>query len=246
MFLASVQYLWNLYLWSLPATLRVALLVAALAGISGCGRIPRALHRGPPPEPIFLDNPLLVPAADADFVWDQVVDSIDDFFKIDREERLKVIGGSVTEGRLETFPITGATYFEPWKGDSAPGFERLHSTFQSIRRRASARVTPAKEGFYVEIIVTKELEDLYQPEQATVGGSTLRHDGSVVRTEARPGAGPATLGWIALGRDMALEQRLLSDIYGRISGGVSPPGAAEHIEQFRPEELPLPQRASQP
>jgi len=185
--------------------------------IAGCGRLP-LLNREPPPLPVFLDNPLLMPTGDADFLWDQLVDSIDDFFPIDREDRLKVIGDNVTEGRLETFHITGATYLEPWRGDSAPGYERLQSTFQSIRRRATARVTLGQGGYLVEIIVTKELEDLYQPEQATVGGSTLRHDGSVVRTEVRPGSGPATLGWIALGRDVQLEQRLLSDVYARVAG----------------------------
>ena len=222
---------------------RLALLLLWLPLLTaGCAKLPFPLgfpkhNAGPsgPPLPVFLENPLFIPAADADFLWDQLVDSVDDFFKIDREERLKVIGGNITEGRLSTFPITGATYFEPWRGDSAPGFERLHSTFQSTRRRASARVTPARGGYYVEIVVTKELEDLYQPEQATVGGSTLRHDGSVVRTEPRPGGGPATLGWMALGRDRALEQRLLSDIHARVVGDMPAPTI-----MAEPEELPLP------
>jgi len=194
------------------------LLLVLVTLFAGCGRLPFMRH--PPPMPVFLDNPLLMPTNDPDFLWDQLVDALDNYFRIDREERLKIIGDNVTEGRLETFPVTGATYLEPWRGDSAPGYERLQSTLQSIRRRASARVTPGQGGYLVEIIVTKELEDLYQPEQATVGGSTLRHDGSVVRTEARPGGGPATLGWIAIGRDVALEQKLLSDLYARVNGAL--------------------------
>jgi len=211
-------------------------LILSTVTLVGCGRLP-LLHHDPPPLPVFLDNPLLMPTTNSDFLWDQLADAIDDFFPIDREDRVKTIGGNVTEGRLETFYITGATYLEPWRGDSAPGYERLQSTFQSIRRRASARVTPGQGGYFVEIIVTKELEDLYQPEQATVGGSTLRHDGSVVRTEVRPGSGPATLGWISLGRDIQLEQRLLSDIYARVAGALPAAPALKANE----EELPAPE-----
>jgi hypothetical protein len=219
----------------IPNQLLLTLMLATSA-VAGCAPL-QFLHPEPPPMPVFLDNPLLIPTSDADFLWDQLVDSVDDFFPIDREDRLKVIGGNVTEGRLESFHITGGTYFEPWRGDSAPGYERLQSTFQSIRRRATVRVTPGQGGYLVEIIVTKELEDLYQPEQATVGGSTLRHDGSVVRTAVRPGSGSATLGWIALGRDIQLEQRLLSDIYGRVAGALpAAPVVKSNVGELPPPE----------
>jgi hypothetical protein len=194
-------------------------LCVLLAGLAapGCGRFAR---HSAPPIPVFLENPLLVMAPDPDFVWDQVVDAVDDFFKIEREERLRIIGGVLTEGRLDTFPTIGSTYFEPWRGDSTPGYERLHSTLQTIRRKATIRVTPAAGGYAVEVVVLKEVEDLYQPEQATVGGATLRHDGSVVRTEPRPGTAPKDLGWISLGRDTSLEQQILADIQSRL--GVNP------------------------
>ncbi len=211
---------------SAPARPRWWLLasVGCLA-LTGCGLF-ASHHHGPPPEvtgPVLLENPLLVPMTDVDFVWDQVVDAIDDHFRIQREERLRLVGNVLNEGRLETFPTIGSTLFEPWKNDSSRGFERWQSTLQSIQRRASARVTPAAGGLQIEVIVGKELEDLYQPEHATVGGTTLRYDGSVVRAEAGRSAGPVSLGWIPLGRDVQLEQRLLLDIQARVVDAGLPP-----------------------
>lgn len=179
-----------------------------------------------PPGALVYDNPMFVPATDIDFLWDQVVDAIDDYFKVSREERLRLTGNILTEGRLETFPTIGATYLEPWRRDSTPGFERWQSTFQTIRRTATARVTPAKGGYLIEVLVAKELEDLYQPEQSTVGGATLRHDGSLVRTDVRRARGPTVLGWIPLGRDTALEQRILADIRARLGLQHMPPTAS--------------------
>jgi hypothetical protein len=170
-------------------------------------------HHGPP---LIVENPLFIPVSDPDFVWDQVVDAVDDFFRVEREERARVVGDVLTEGRLSTYPTVGSTYLEPWRGDSTPGYERLHSTLQSIRREATVRVTPAAGGFFVEVIVIKELEDVFQPENSTVGGSALRHDGSVVRAEARVRGGPATLGWIPQGRDVSLEQTILADLQARL------------------------------
>lgn len=201
----------------------IALLVCCHGGFSGCTS-PLTGHTGwfghhhahhqPVPQ---LPNPLYIPVTNADFVWDQLVDATDDYFKIEREDRVRVVGDIVTEGTLTTFPAMGATCLEPWRGDSTHGFERLHSTLQTIRRYAIGRVMPAGEGYYVEVIVAKELEDLFQPQHATVGGTSLRHDGSIVRQQARPRGGAVSLGWIPLGRDVELEQRILVDLQARLA-----------------------------
>lgn len=165
----------------------------------------------------FLPNPLTVTAIDQEFLWKQIVDTVDDYFKIQREVRMRADGGIVTDGLIETFPTTGATYLEPWRSDSTPGFEKLHATLQSIRRSATVRVMPAAGGYAIDLAVYKELEDVSQPEFGTVGASTLRHDGSLVRNEATVIAGPSTLGWIRQGRDMSLEQRMLAELRGRLA-----------------------------
>ncbi len=191
-----------------------ALLVASLGAV-GCARLRMPIGAGPPAN-VPIENPLFVPPMDREFLWNQAVDATDDYFRIEREERVRLIGGVLTEGRIETFPITGSTIFEPWKKDSTPGYEKWHATLQSIRRRALVRVIPTEGGYLLDVTVFKELEDLDRPEHATAGGATLRHDGSLVRQEGAPGRYSVSLGWIPLGRDMTLEQRMLADLRARL------------------------------
>ncbi len=201
----------------------VAALAMTLAGAVGC-RLPFSSANNTAPAPM-LENPLFIATPDHEFLWSQVVDTLDNYFRIGREERVRQIGAIMTEGRLETIPTVGSTIFEPWRSDSSPGYERLHATLQSIRRRASVRVTPTEGGYLVGVEVHKELEDLNRAENASVGQATYRHDGTLVNPNVgepvRPGVvstdGPITLGWIPLGRDPTLEQRILAEILGRMT-----------------------------
>jgi hypothetical protein len=163
-----------------------------------------------------VQNPIFVECADPDFVFNQTVDVVDDYFTIDREEAVHRIDDVITEGRIDTFYQGGSTVLEPWRGDSADAYEKLESTLQSIRRRAVVRVIPADGGFLVDVAVFKELEDLPQPEYSTAGAATLRYDGSIDRF-TQPVAGDAPpFGWIPQGRDLILEQRMLSDLQHRL------------------------------
>lgn len=197
-------------------------ILIALLVVAGCSHrlIPslHGLHGSAPSGPVtVLENPLYVPVDDHEFVWNQVVDCIDNYFQIQREERVRFVGGVITEGRIETVPLAGATIFEPWRKDSTRGYEKLHATLQSIRRHASVRVMPVAAGYSIEVAVFKEVEDVNRPEQSTVGALTHRHDGSLVRTEDEVEETSITLGWIALGRDPTLEQEILADIQSRLA-----------------------------
>jgi hypothetical protein len=165
-----------------------------------------------------VPNPLVVPVSNVDFTWNQIVDTVDNYFDIASEQQVQEIGGVLMEGRIESQPLTGATYLEPLRKDSTPGFERLQSTLQSIRRRASVRVIPVSTGFQVYIEVHKELEDVSQPEFSTVArGTARRHDNSLVAFDGfRSELGPVTLGWIYIGRDETLEQEMLRQLYARL------------------------------
>jgi hypothetical protein len=127
-----------------------------------------------------------------------------------------------TEGRIETAPQDGATWLEPHRGDSVGAFNRWESTFQTIRRRAVIRVIPDANGYLVEAIVEKELEDVRNPEKATAGAATFRNDDSLpsrrLEEVNRLRSSPR---WIQLGRDPALEQRLLAEIHARLTGVTS-------------------------
>ena len=194
---------------------------------------------------VVPQSSILVPAIDRDVMWDQLVDVVDDYFRIDQEERVKLIGTELTPGRIDTFPLTGATLLEPWHRDTVNCYERLESTLQSIRRRAFVNVTPVPpgvpnpQGYLVDITVTKELEDVPLPIRASSGAATFRYDTSLQRdTEfdtdpnripgdpARPnGPRTPTAGWIPLPRDTALEQVMLTKIQSRVGGTITAPVA---------------------
>lgn len=190
--------------------------LAALLG--GCGTL-RQLRQ---PDlltaaPANLENPLFVAQTNSDLVWEQIVDELDDYFRIRREERVRIIDNVITEGWIETYPVAGSTWLEPWRSDSTPGFERWQSTLQSIRRWARVRLIPATGGFRIEVAVYKELEDLDQPTGASVGGATFRHDNSRERDNESNRMGPDEYGWIPLGRDSCLEQRILANLLSRLN-----------------------------
>jgi hypothetical protein len=185
----------------------------------GCGSYPHGSLVGQTtPDAPGLQNPMLIPALDRDVLWEQVTDALDDYFTIQREERVRQVGDVVLEGRIETFPVGGATLLEPWRNDSTPGPERLQSTLQSIRRRAIVRVTPTSSGYLIDLAVYKELEDLASPQHATVGRARVRHETTLNRNEDEIGADSFTLGWIPLGRDVTLEQQILQEIRARTAG----------------------------
>jgi hypothetical protein len=220
------------------------------------GSEPQAVVLGPP----VPNNTILVPCQNRDFMWDQIVDVVDDYFQISQEDRVKLVGNVQTEGRVDTFPVSGATLLEPWRHDSVNYHERLESTLQSVRRIGFVRVNPQPNGYLVEVTVTKELEDVPHPIAGSAGASTFRYDTSLPRdTEfdpdphripgdpARPNAPrAATGGWIPMkpdGRDHALEQQMLAQIQSRLGGipsTVSPPPSTTVIlgPQQQPAVIP--------
>ncbi|GMQ80335.1 MAG: hypothetical protein BMS9Abin04_311 [Planctomycetia bacterium] len=179
-----------------------------------------------PAVPVLLENPALMPVRDHALVWEQLVDVVDDYFRIQNQQSVQLVGNVLTEGRIDTFPRGGATYLEPQRRDSVGPYNRLESTLQTIRRQAHIRVIPEEHGFLVEVVVFKELEDLERPEHATTGTATFPTNtvskGRVAKQDdhslaiARP--------WISLGRDVALEQRILAQLGTRL--GIGPPGVA--------------------
>ncbi len=195
---------------------------------------------GPPPVP---RNAIVIPPLDAELVWTKMVDVTDDFFKVQAEQRVVFSNGVPTEGRIDTFPQTGATILEPWRGDSVGWDQRWESTLQSIRRVASMRLTPDAAGWRIEVVVNKELENMPRPMRATTGGASFRNDDSLYRygtplptlgqqvgDQPRPVASPTrNLGWIPIGRDPLLERKMLAGVLARL--GVPPQPEVEPYYQ---------------
>lgn len=186
-----------------------------LATFSGCAPSASWTDSPGPPVAVFHENPTLLPMVNAERAWETVVDVVDDYFEIDREEPVRVVGDTLTEGLLATHPKVAATILEPWHEDSAGTQARIESTLQSIRRQAVVRVMPTNGGYWVEVVVFKELEDVLRPEHATAGAATLRYDASLTRVVNPVGQQETNAGWIPQGRDTALEQRILEHLLAR-------------------------------
>ena len=204
------------------ATLFCVLLISLLAGCHrfGLQQLPERMVA--PPIELPVSNPSHIPATDADFLWLQIVDSVDDYFRIETEQPVRRNNENWLEGRLTTYPEVSGTSLEPWRNDAARGFERLQSTFQTIRRTATVRVIPEQAGYSIEVQVLKEQEDVDQSQFATAGSAAQRHDGTVVRNENQLRQLPVTLGWFEIGRDRELERRIMADILGRLTNVAAP------------------------
>ena len=163
-----------------------------------------------------VQNPMIIPMMDRWVVMEQVSDEIDNYFKIYREERIRVLEGIMSEGWIETHPAIGGTIVEPWKKDSLRGFARLHATLQTVRRFAKVRVIPSGNSYQIDVKVFQELEDLQQPVGATARGQ-LRFDNSIDRNQVNPWLKPQVEGWIPMGRDVPLEQQILRNIQQRLT-----------------------------
>jgi hypothetical protein len=195
------------------------LLLALTVPVALLGCAPQQILPQPiKPQPVMLyDNPILAPCADSQYVFETVEDVIGDYFRIDHEEPVRQLGTSLTEGRIETYPKVGATIFEPWDNDSVGTYDRLECTVQSIRRRALVRVMPTSGGYWIEVTVLKELENLKQPEQSPASASTFRTDGSLTRVVNPESTKDLNRGWIDQGRDAGLEQRILGQLLYRFN-----------------------------
>ena len=176
------------------------------------------------------NNPVMVPRNHPEFVWEQVVDVMEDYFKIMEEVPVRPIEGS--EGRLETYPEVGSTLLEPWRLDSVNFDERLECTLQSIRRQAVVRVKMVEDGYMIDVAVYKQLEDMAEPQNAVADRAAFSYSSTQVGVIDPITDEPLDIGWIPQGRDAALEQQILRDITGRLgviptqsqcSATVSPP-----------------------
>lgn len=201
-----------------------------------------------PTGPAAPPNTVTIPPIDAEVIWNRLVDVVDDYFKVSREQRVVFAAGIPTEGLIETYPQTGATLLEPWRGDSVGFQERLECTLQSIRRRGVVRMQPDPAGWRIEAVVTKELENLPRPMRATTGGASFRNDDSLYRygtplptlgqqvgDQPRPVASPTrSAGWIPMGRDPLLEKKILDKLLARL--GVAPVPQALAQPYYQPPE----------
>jgi len=165
-----------------------------------------------------IQNPVQVPMLDRFLVMDEISDEMDDYFHIAREEQIRVVDSIMTEGWIDTWPRIGSTVLEPWHHDSTRGFEKLHSSFQTVRRQAKVRIIPSADSYLIDVKVFKELEDNPNPVRGAATGKYLRHDNALDVGIEDYWSSKQNDGWISMGRDVSLEQRILANIVRRLSG----------------------------
>jgi len=159
-----------------------------------------------PLKPSMQDNPLYLPGNPAPqtygLVFEKVLDVLDDYFEISYSNRY--------DGRIETFPRVSPGLGQPWKGGSPDLYQRLLSTLQSMRNRAIVLIKPANDGgYFVDVKVYRELEDLAQPLKANTSSAVFRNDVGVERQFEVIDQVTFDALWIPKGRDIALEQAIL-------------------------------------
>lgn len=113
-------------------------------------------------------------------------------------------------GTIETKPRSSPGVGLFLKPGSPDLYERLLSTSQSYRTRATIKIHPAEQGgYFIEVIVRKELEDLPSPSKSTIGAAIFRIDTNINRDFEVVDPSLADKGWIGKGRDSAIEQEII-------------------------------------
>lgn len=160
------------------------------------------------PDPcVKVDNPVYVPQGPWYYntVFDKVIDIVDDYFDVASTNRYA--------GTVRTFPRIAPGLEQPWKTGNPALYDRLLASLQSIRNRADIRIEPAKDGgYFLEVIVYKELEDVSSPVRAMSASAIFQTTSTVERQFEVIDPSVFEMNWVPIGRNTALEQLILQRI----------------------------------
>lgn len=193
--------------------LRMILSAGLAFGLTGCVSGP--LVENPAPirlaAPMVCPNPGFLPQAqDKDAyarVFSRALDVASDYFDIDAPNTSRYAG------IIRTLPRIAPGIEQFWKPGSPDFYQRLLAFTQTIRHRCLIEITTGQDGgYFVEVKVFKELEDLPAPTRATAGEATYRLLPTVERQFTVVMEGQFDNGWIPIGRDGPLEQVILERI----------------------------------
>ncbi|MFW6154751.1 MAG: hypothetical protein ACOC95_06000 [Planctomycetota bacterium] len=107
-------------------------LAGGLVALGGCAPVPPRAASEPPIAATAADYRTLIEAAERTLR--------DYFFTIDRIDR--------RDGIIETLPLTGMSWCEPWRRDGATQWDISESTLQTIYRRARVRIVRSADDTY--------------------------------------------------------------------------------------------------
>lgn len=191
------------------ATMRKLWTAALLALAAGCRNGPAlieapALIRGGA-SVVHDQNPVFIPLGPDAYgqVFENCRRVLGDYgFEIQESNRY--------DGRIECLPRVSPGLGLFLKPGSPDLYDRLLATTQSYRHRVAMLIQPADNGgFFIQVTVRKELEDLPRPIRSTVGGAIFRNEATVERQFEVVDPVFFESGWIARGRDLPLEQEII-------------------------------------
>ena len=150
------------------------------------------------------ENPIYIPQGPMAYarVFEKIEDILSDYWVIAYSNRYA--------GQIETHPAIAPGIEQPWKAGSPDLYQRLLAYLQTIRHRAVVVITTADDGgYFVDVKVLKELEDLAAPSRPTAGEATYRLVPTVQRQFEVVTGEVFDSAWIPIGRDHKLEQVIL-------------------------------------
>jgi hypothetical protein len=184
--------------------------MAGTALLLGAGCAVGPLQENPvllAPNRAAFENPVFLPQGPASYniVFSKVLDVVSDYFEVAYLNR--------QEGRVESFPRVAPGLGEPWKPGSPDLYQRTLATFQTIRHRAVVLLSAAADGgYFVDVKIYRELEDLPVPTRTTAAAASFRSLTTIERQFEVVDSSTFEPLWIPIGRDTKLEQALLERI----------------------------------
>ncbi len=137
-------------------------------------------------------------------VFERVTDLLSDY-------QFEIAEANPYAGLIRTHPRVAPgleQFFKPGSPDSG---ERTLNTLQSIRNIIVVKIDGARDGgFWVDVRVYKELENVDRPIRATAGAAAFRSDNPIDRQYEVIEPVAVSGGWIPIGEDAAFEQELLA------------------------------------
>ena len=141
------------------------------------------------------------------YLFSRCLDVVGDYFEID------VPRTSRYGGVINTIPRIAPGLEQPWKPGSPDIYQRLLAFCQSIRHRCIVEITTGQNGgYFVDVKVFRELEDVQTPMRSTAGEATVISHSTIERQAVIVAPDQLDSNWIPTGRDIALEQAILERI----------------------------------
>jgi hypothetical protein len=135
------------------------------------------------------------------------------------EMRFPIEYPSARPGLVATGPLTGDSWFEFWRKDTVGSHQIAESSLHTVRRRVIVSVAPKGQGCEVLVRVAKERLSApgVAPEQ--ISGAVSLYDPRDSDLQRQDALAVTKYQWIDMGRDEALEQRILDRIQTALGRG---------------------------